>query len=122
MNAVDIDPHALAVARRNALLNGVTIESSVGDGGDIGPIVAGAQVVLVADMFYERDASARLRTLLDSLCACNVRIYVADSGRPFATDLPLDVLAQREVEVNGDLEGVATRSVRMGRWVCRRTE
>lgn len=113
VEANDIDPAALHVAGRNAAANGVELRVSSIDyaGGDSGE--PDAEVVLIADLFYERSCSERLAALLARLRARGAQVLVADGGRPFAPRAGIELVWQSSVEVDGDLEGVTARTVRV---------
>jgi predicted nicotinamide N-methyase len=86
--AIDIDPFAAHAARLNGELNGVQVDPLTRDvvGRD-----AGAEVVLVGDLFYDRDIAGRLLAWLDELAARGRTILVGDPGRAY---LPKDALVQ----------------------------
>ncbi len=109
--ANDVDPAALRVARLNAAANHVALESSSLN------LVAGAppavDVVLVADMFYERSVSDAALAFLTRARAAGCTVLIADAGRPFAPREGVEVLATDTLPVNRDLEGVAEREVRL---------
>jgi predicted nicotinamide N-methyase len=97
--ANDVDPFALAVARRNARANGVRVTTSGadlldGDGGD-------ADVVLAGDVFYTRAMAERVCAFLDRAVRRGADVLVGDPGRPF---LPRDRL---EVVASYELSGVS---------------
>jgi predicted nicotinamide N-methyase len=78
--ATDRCPEALALARRNARENGVRIETATFDWaapGKLGPF----DLVLAADVLYERAAVAPLLSLLPELAP---EAWLADPGRPAA--------------------------------------
>jgi predicted nicotinamide N-methyase len=78
--ATDVDPEALALARRNAHANGVRIETAPYDWSAPGRL-ARFDLVLAADVLYERPAVAALLDLLPRLAA---EAWLADPGRPAA--------------------------------------
>jgi predicted nicotinamide N-methyase len=81
--ATDHCAEALALVGRNARENGVRVETAVADWGaperlvERGPF----ELVLAADVLYERPAVAALLSLLPRLGA---RAWIADPGRPAA--------------------------------------
>ena len=78
--ATDMAPEALALAKRNARTNGVRIETTTFDWeapGDLAPF----DLVLAADVLYERSAAAPLLDLLPRLAP---EAWLADPGRPAA--------------------------------------
>lgn len=92
----DIDPHSCEATLVNAELNGVQVEVTTEDliGRD-----EGWDVVLAADMCYERELSERVLPWLDALAARGARVYCGDPGRGYtkalreiaAYDAPADV-------------------------------
>jgi len=110
VTANDIDPVALHVASRNAAANGVTLIPDARDLAQTGLDTA-TQVVLVADLFYERAPAARMLECLRTAAAAGVQVLVADAGRPFAPHTGVDLLASESVNVDDDLEGTAVRNV-----------
>jgi predicted nicotinamide N-methyase len=68
----------------------------------------------VADLFYEKDAAARAGDFLRGAVARGVRVLVADGGRPFAGAIALEELWTGDVPVGEAVEGVASRTVRVG--------
>jgi predicted nicotinamide N-methyase len=81
--ATDEAPDALALARVNAEANGVHIETMVADWDEPGELVARApfDLLLAADLLYERASVASLLSLMPSLAS---EALVADPGRPAA--------------------------------------
>jgi predicted nicotinamide N-methyase len=81
--ATDACEEALALAARNARANGVTIETARVDWREPGELVGRApfDLVLAADVLYERPSVALLLSLLPRLAP---EAWVADPGRPAA--------------------------------------
>jgi predicted nicotinamide N-methyase len=81
--ATDACAEALALVERNAHANDVRIETAVLDWADPGDLVGRApfDLVLAADVLYERPAVAQLLTLLPRLAP---EAWLADPGRPAA--------------------------------------
>jgi predicted nicotinamide N-methyase len=78
--ATDTCPEALGLAKRNARANGVRIETTTFHWeapGELGPF----DLVLAADVLYERTAVAPLLSLLPRLAP---KALLADPGRPAA--------------------------------------
>jgi predicted nicotinamide N-methyase len=78
--ATDVAPEALALARRNARANGVRVETATLDWGAPTQL-APFDLVLGADVLYERPAVAALLDLLPRLAP---EAWLADPGRPAA--------------------------------------
>jgi predicted nicotinamide N-methyase len=81
--ATDVAPEALALARRNARANGVRIETAAIDWAKRGELARRGRfdLVLAADVLYERSAVAALLGLLPRLAS---EALLADPGRPAA--------------------------------------
>lgn len=78
--ATDASPEALALAKRNARANGVRIETAVLDWRAPSRL-SRFDLVLAADVLYERPAVAALLDLLPRLAP---EAWLADPGRPAA--------------------------------------
>lgn len=102
--ATDIDPRAIEAARRNAALNGVTIELAERDVLDERPNV---DVIVMGDVSYERPLAERVRAFV----ARNpIPIFIGDPGRAHFDDRGLERLARYEVGTAADLEGRTQRA------------
>jgi predicted nicotinamide N-methyase len=112
--ANDIDPVAHNLARKNSGANGIVVEcdkSNLLNGTEIQAF----NVVLVADMFYERStADAQLRFLRE-MKARGADVLIADACRPFAPKSGVIALASDRLTVNQALEGCAERAVTLYR-------
>jgi predicted nicotinamide N-methyase len=108
----DIDPIALAVAKRNAQANGVNLRFDANDLTKAGCLYS-PDVVLAADLFYERSSSGRLLRFLRKVQREGARVFIADSDRPFAPRKAIRTLWKKRVSVNLDLEGTEKRAVRL---------
>jgi predicted nicotinamide N-methyase len=86
----DIAPPAAVALEVNAAANDVTVTAECADvlDGD-GVPAPGADVVLVADAFYQRDLAARVMRFLDRVQAGGAAVLVGDFGRTY---LPKDLL------------------------------
>jgi predicted nicotinamide N-methyase len=112
VEANDVDRVALQLAARNAAANGAAIRLTATDYGDR-PAALDADVVLIADLFYEQAVSERLLSGLRGLRRRGAEVFVADAGRPFAPRADVVLLREETVAVDHDLEGVASRRVRL---------
>jgi predicted nicotinamide N-methyase len=81
--ATDADPEALELATRNARLNDAQIEVAATDWSAPGDLLERApfDLVLAADVLYERPSVAALLSLLPQLAPA---AWLADPGRPAA--------------------------------------
>jgi predicted nicotinamide N-methyase len=108
--ASELDPIAIAAIGLNAGLNNVSI-STTGDlldtdGGD-------AQVVLAADIWYERRLSARALRLLRLATARGATVLAGDVGRAFLPSEHMRDLAAYDIPVVADLENAAVKRTRI---------
>ena len=104
--ASELDPIAVAAIGLNAALNNVSI-STTGDlldtdGDD-------AQVVLAADIWYEKRLSVRALGLLRRASERGATVLVGDVGRAFLPREHMRDLAAYEVPVVADLENAAVK-------------
>ena len=88
--ASDLDPFAIPAIRLNAAANDVTDRIRTAQEDLIGKPVE-ADLVLAADIFYERDLGARVGDWLGDLQARGTTVLVGDPGRAY---LPRDRLTQ----------------------------
>lgn len=110
--ANDIDPVALHVAKLNAAANEVLIECNGDDLLDPrARLPFTPALVLVADLFYQKEVAARTLSFLAAVRAAGARVLVADGGRPFAPKDGVVAIARERVAVNRGLEGVDRREV-----------
>jgi len=81
--ATDSDPEALELVAQNAQANGVRVETAVADWAQPEDLVSRApfDLVLAADVLYERAAVAQLLSLLPRLAP---EAWLADPGRTVA--------------------------------------
>ncbi|MFZ4120768.1 MAG: class I SAM-dependent methyltransferase [Caulobacterales bacterium] len=99
--AIDLDPFATQACLLNAALNAVSIEVETGNA-LLQP--AAAQVILVGDLFYEKDLAAALLSWLQAQAAAGKTVLIGDPGRAY---LPKDALvrvAEYAIPVSRDLE------------------
>ena len=105
VTAYDTDPLAAAAIGVNAAANGVEIPAVCADvlDGD-GPPSPGADVVLVADAFYERDLAGQVTAFLRRCQAGGAAVLVGDLGRRYLPYAQLAALASYDVPGLGALE------------------
>ena len=88
VTAYDIDPLAVAAIALNAAANDVTV---LAVGADIlADEVTGAEVLLVADAFYERGLAGRVTRFAERGLARGADVLIGDFGRAY---LPRDRLS-----------------------------
>jgi predicted nicotinamide N-methyase len=110
--ANDVDPAALHMTQLNAVLNHVAVEVSNAN------LVEhdwphGVDVILLADFFYELGVAEKMLSRLRERVGHGATVLIADGGRPFAPHDGVEVVAEADVRVNQDLEGVRERHVRL---------
>jgi predicted nicotinamide N-methyase len=103
--AADIDPYAAAAIALNAEANGVDIALLHDD------ITAGApspvDLILVGDLFYERDLALRVTAFLDRALIAGIAVLIGDPGRAYLPRERLVKLAEYPVPDVGEVEGSA---------------
>src|SRR5579883_774390 len=109
---VDVDPWALAVARLAAARNGVSIRLVKQDLAEEDPDET-PELVLAADLEYERGRAPLLRTRLEALVASGAVLLAADAGRGFFKTEGLRLVATFDVPVSKPVEGAAMKTARV---------
>ena len=101
----DIDAFTEAAISLNAGANGVYIEIITRDLLEDGaPAEPRYDVILVGDLFYERDTAARALAFLDRQASAGARVLIGDPGRTYLPRERLTRLAEYSVPVTRDLE------------------
>jgi len=101
VEAADIDAFAQEAIAMNAALNGVRVAAR---GDDLVGRDEGWDVVLAADIFYERDTAGAVTTWLAGLAARGARVLVGDPGRSYFDAARFERLAAYDVPVMRSLE------------------
>jgi predicted nicotinamide N-methyase len=103
--AADIDPFTEAAVALNAEVNNVYIEVLLQDllDGAASPVPR-YDVILVGDLFYERDTAARALAFLERHAATGARVLIGDPGRTYLPKDRLTRLAEYSVPVTRELE------------------
>ena len=110
VTATDIDPDALAAIAGNAAANDVAVgvrhlDMESADAG-------GADVVLAADVFYQRElAATALAFLRAAATGARADVLVADPGRAFVPRDRLTPVAAYEIPVLAAIEDVGVKTV-----------
>ncbi len=99
--AVDIDAFAAHAAKLNADLNDVCVETS--DADPVGK-PTGADVILVGDLFYDRDLAPRVLDWLVALQRAGKQVLIGDPGRTYLPRDKLDQIAAYDIPVTRALE------------------
>lgn len=99
--AVDIDPFAAQAALLNAELNAVVVETS-----DADPVghPTDTHVILVGDLFYDRDQAPRVLEWLMAMHGDGKRVLIGDPGRTYLPRDKLEQIAAYDIPVTRQLE------------------
>jgi predicted nicotinamide N-methyase len=100
--AADIDRFACAAARLNAQTNDVVIDIIADDLLDGSP--QEFDVILVGDLFYEKDLAARVLAWLTQAKRAQARILIGDPGRSYLPKSQLHHVIDYNVPVTRELE------------------
>ncbi|WP_045834586.1 methyltransferase [Hyphomicrobium sp. 99] len=100
--AADIDGLAIAASAINAEANGVAIETTDADllGGEPPP----ESVIIVGDLFYERQLATRVIEYIDRAKERGCLIYIGDPRRSYFPENRFTPLAEYQVPVTRELE------------------
>ena len=99
--AIDIDAFASHAAILNAELNSVRVETS--DADPVGK-PTDAQVILVGDLFYDRDLAPRVLAWLIEQQAAGKTVLIGDPGRTYLPRDKLEQIAAYDIPVTRALE------------------
>ncbi len=103
VTASDLDPFAMAAIRLNAAANGVAdVIEPVSD--NLLGTTPAVDLVLAADVFYERDLAEAVTAWLVELQARGTQVLIGDPGRTYLPRDRLDCLATYAVPVSRALE------------------
>jgi predicted nicotinamide N-methyase len=108
--AADIDAFTESAVSLNAEQNGVYVEIITQDllAEDLldrpAPETPRYDLILVGDLFYERDTAARALAFLDRNAAAGSRVLIGDPGRTYLPKDRLTRLAEYSVPVTRELE------------------
>lgn len=108
--AIDLEVFAIEACGLNGIANNVEVDLIEADpiGSD-----AGWEVVLVGDLWYERDLAARMAPWLHDLVVRGALVLTGDPGRAHLPAVGLAELARYEIPTNEDLEDVTAKTVRV---------
>lgn len=99
--AIDIDAFASHAAILNAELNSVSVQTS--DADPVGQ-PTDAQVILVGDLFYDRDLAPRVLDWLIAQQNAGKRVLIGDPGRTYLPRDKLEQIAAYDIPVTRALE------------------
>ena len=100
--AADIDGFSLDAIRLNAELNGVTLEVTGED--LLNAPAPDCGIILVGDLFYEKDLAGRVFNWLAEADARGIPALIGDPGRSYLPREKLSKLGEYKVQVTRDLE------------------
>lgn len=100
--AADIDRLALAACTLNADANGVAIETTDADL-LAGPAPSDA-LVIVGDLFYERELAGRVLSYIDDAKTRGCTVYIGDPRRSYFPEGRFKPVAEYQVPVTRELE------------------
>jgi predicted nicotinamide N-methyase len=110
-HAIDLDAFSAHAVVLNAALNGVCVTAETADALALPPT---ADVILVGDLFYDRDIAVQLLAWLTAAKAAGKVALIGDPGRSYLPRQALEKIAEYEVQVSRDLEDSAVK--RTGVW------
>lgn len=106
--ANDVDEYATVAIRLNAEANGVTVDTVLADELEEGDGM-GAGVVLAGDIFYDRVVAGRVMSFVERAASRGATVLVGDPGRAYLPHDRFDQVADYEVPVPLELEGVTSK-------------
>jgi len=102
--AADIDPFAAAAANLNAKANDVTFDTTTADLLEPGVGHNSFDVVLVADVFFERELAERIMVFAERQRQAGARVLIGDPNRSYFPADKVAKLVQYDVPVTQELE------------------
>lgn len=108
--ANDFDPWALAVTRSAALRQQLRVETLLHDFARQPEGIEAYDVVLCSELAYDKTEAPQQRAALERAARSGATVLLADSGRTYFEDEGLEKIAQYELNVPRDLEGVDVRT------------
>ncbi|MBC8239038.1 MAG: methyltransferase [Alphaproteobacteria bacterium] len=118
VTAVDIDPFAIAATRLNADLNGMDVDTWLGDPvNDLAGQPPDWDVVMVGDLFFEQPLARQLEAWLRDLLRQDVKILIGDPQRTYLPREGLENVATYAVQTTSDLEDSDLRNASVWRMV-----
>jgi len=106
--AADIDPFCEAATALNAAANGVSLDYTSADLLEA-PAPAWAEVILAADICYEKPLAERVMGWLAAARARGARVLIGDPGRSYFPRQGLEKLAEYQVPTTRELEDMAVK-------------
>lgn len=112
--AADIDAVALAAVTLNAAANGVTIETTAADL-LAAPPSKDFSIVLVGDLFYERQLADRVSAFIDAAAQNGASVLIGDPQRSYFPRGRFNRIAEFRVPVTRELEDAEIKSTSVWR-------
>ena len=114
MLAADVDLFASAAALINAEVNAVNLRVMEDDILDTTP--SDIDVLLVGDLFYERDLTERVVSFMERLAATGAPVLVGDPRRSYFPAERFVILARYDVPTTRELEDQEIKRAAVWRW------
>ena len=112
VEAVDVDPVAVAAAGLNAARNGVDVVVRQDD--VLGqPLPPDVDVVLAGDVFYDAAMAERVQPWLLAAHRSGARVLLGDPGRHYLPRALLTEVAAYDLPTTRELEGVLVKTTRV---------
>jgi len=111
--ANDIDPVAMYMAAAHQRLNALDIERLEQNLLTTDPAAIECDVILIGDMFYERQLAGALKPWLHRACALDRIVLIGEPGRDFPPEDRTQELATYTLQVSTELENTPTRNTRV---------
>ena len=108
--ASELDPFAIEACLANATLNGVSLETELGD--VVGRFDAW-DVIIAGDVFYEDEPARVIGEWLQAHASRGTTVLIGDPGRSFLPSGRLNKLAEYTVPVTRDLEDREIRQAKV---------
>jgi predicted nicotinamide N-methyase len=105
--AADIDGFCAAAVGLNTEANGVAVDFTATDLLDSAP--PDAELILAADICYERPLAERVMVWLSDARAAGARVLIGDPGRTYFPKTGLTRLAEYQVETTRELEDMEVK-------------
>ncbi|MCJ2038888.1 methyltransferase [Methylobacterium sp. WL30] len=115
--ASDLDAFAIAAIPLNAAANGVSGRIATSSADLIGT-VPDVDLVLAADIFYERDLAGAVGDWLGRLHAAGTTVLIGDPGRSYLPRARLEAIASYAVPVTRALEDAEIKQSHVWRFVA----
>lgn len=100
--AADIDPLSLAAVKLNGEANGVQIDATAED--ILARPAISQSLVLIGDLFYERDLAERVLAFVDSAKLAGCAVMIGDPQRSYFPRDRFEKLIEYQVPVTRELE------------------